>query len=173
MTEPTPREDWTAEDIKDNAARSVLHNRGPDRVPIFRAIVLEMRIRPTVTSMIFASIVAGVGAVILGAGASRAFTVISSEGTDQYIARGMGVLMVTGGLLALAGVTRKGLLVEMFGLGLISGGMFIYAAALFLGLGLNGFIAGTLSLGLSVGTSLRIRLLTRAARQLYPPPPPD
>jgi hypothetical protein len=157
------------EHLKDDAARSVIHTRGPERKSIFQAIALEVRIRPTVSCMVFASIVAGTSALVLGSAASRAFTVIGGQGADAYIARFMGAAFLIGGILAMTGVTRQKLFIEMLGLGLIAGGAFIYASALFVGLGLNGLIAGTFALGLCVGTALRIRLLTRAARRLYPP----
>jgi hypothetical protein len=165
----TARAEPTAQQLKrqhkDELALAVLHNRG-DRRSIVQTIVREFRVRPTVTSMIFGCVQAGIGATILGAGASRAFTVIGGEGADQYIARGMGMAMTIGGLLALAGIARLGLLIEMLGLGIMSTGLFIYTFALFTGLGLNGYVAGTLSGWLSFGTLLRVILLTRAAKQL-------
>jgi hypothetical protein len=164
-------EDAAREDRRNERARSVLHRRKPGARPsIFRAIAIELRIRPTVTSMTFASILAGICALFLGEGASRAFTILAGEAGGALIAHMMGGALFLGGVTTLAGVARLGSLVELLGLGLISGGAFVYAAAVLLGLGANGLIAGVLAAGLSVGTGLRVVLLLRAATQLYHPP---
>ena len=163
-------EDAAQENRRNEAARSVLHRRKPGARPsIFRAIAIELRIRPTVTSMTFAAIFVGVCAMVLGEGASRAFTILGGHSGGALIAHVMGGALFLGGVATLAGVARLGSLVELLGLGLISGGAFVYAAAVFLGLGANGLIAGGLAAGLSVGTALRVVLLARAATQLYRP----
>jgi hypothetical protein len=161
-------EDAAREDRRDERARSVLHRREPGaRLSIFRAIGIELRIRPTVTSMTFASIFVGMCAMVMGQNASRAFIELGGQSGGALIAHVMGVALFLGGVAALAGIARLGSLVELLGLGLISAGAFIYAVAVFLGLGASGLIAGGLASGLSLGTALRVVLLTRAATRLY------
>ena len=169
MSEDAAREE-AREERKDEAAREALRSHGQDGRPsIARAIWIELRIRPTVTSMLFASIFVGVCAMILGEGASRAFTDLGGENGGALIAHVMGGALFLGGLAALAGIARLGSLVELLGLGLVSGGAFVYAAAVLLALGPNGLIAGGLAAGLSMGTAMRVVLLMRAATQLYGP----
>lgn len=158
------------EERRDERARAVLHHHQTgERLSIFRAIALELRIRPTVTSMTFASVFVGICALILGEGASRAFTILGGDSGGALIAHVMGGALFLGGVITLAGIARLGSLFELMGLGLISGGSFIYAVAVFIGLGSNGLIAGGLAGGLAVGTALRVVLLARAATQLYGP----
>lgn len=159
----------TDEEARDATARSMLHLRPRKRLSIIRAVGVELRVRPTVTAMTFASIFVGACALVLGEDASRAFTLIAGESGGALIAHMMGGALCLGGILTLAGVSRLGSLVELLGLGLISAGAFIYGSGVLIGLGVNGLIAGGFAVGLSVGTALRVLLLSRAAKQLYGP----
>jgi hypothetical protein len=158
-------EKLTRKQRRDVKARSVLHRR--KRQSIFRSITAELRIRPTVTCIIFASIFVGVCALVLGEDASRAFIILGGENGGALIAHVMGGLLCMGGILSLAGVARLGSLVELLGLGFVSAGAFIYGGGVLLGLGINGLIAGGFAIGISVGTALRVMLLASAATQLY------
>jgi hypothetical protein len=135
-------------------------------VNLLKALLSELRLRPMATSMTLAAIFVGVAALILGEGASKAFTIIGGPHGGALIAHLMGALLAAGGVVTVAGVARLGSLAELFGLGLISAGAFIYGAGVLLGLGHQGLIAGGLALGLSVGAGLRVWLLSAAARQL-------
>ena len=138
-----------------------------------KALLVEWQIRPMATSMCISAIATGICALILGPGASRAFTIIAGQagGADAVIARLMGLLLAAGGIMVIAGVVRYGSFIELLGLGSISAGSFIYAAAVLLGLGRNGLIAGLFALGLSLGAGLRVLLLAFIAKRLYTPPP--
>lgn len=155
--------------VRDAKARSVIHRRPSKRLSIFRTLTFELRIRPTVTSMTIASIFVGACALVLGEDASRAFTLIAGDTGGALIAHMMGAALLLGGVATLAGIARLGSLVELLGLGLISAGSFIYGSGVLIGLGINGLIAGGFAIGLSVGTALRVALLSRAAKQLYDP----
>jgi hypothetical protein len=142
----------------------------PDtRWPVHRGLkdfYAELRIRPVATSVVLASIHCGVGALILGERASRAFTIIGGQGGGALIAHLMGVLMLLGGVLAIAGSLRLGSLVELLGLGLAAAGLTIYGGGVLIGLGINGFIAGSLALYVAAGVALRVLLLSATAKRL-------
>lgn len=136
---------------------------------IHQAFYAEFRIRPTATSLVVASVICGVWALILGEGASRAFTVIGGGpgGSGALIAHLMGAFLLIGGLISLAGSLRLGTLVELLGLVFASAGWFIYGGGVLIGLGANGLIAGSLALILAVGSAGRVLLLTTQAKRFF------
>jgi hypothetical protein len=131
-----------------------------------KAFYAELRIRPVATSVVLASIHCGVCALILGEGASRAFTIIGGQGGGALIAHLMGALLLLGGVLAVVGSLRLGSLVELLGLGLASAGLAIYGGGVLIGLGVNGLIAGSLALYVAGGVALRVLLLSATAKRL-------
>lgn len=135
-------------------------------LPLYRAFFTEFRIRPIATSMVCFSVSIGACAFVLGAGASRAFTIIGGSGGGALIAHSMGALMLLGGLVSLAGALRMGLFVEALGLVFVAAGAAIYGAGVLVGLGINGLIAGQLALGLAIGATGRVVLLVNTAKRL-------
>lgn len=146
-------------------------NDTPPRISRLRVLYLEFLIRPMATAMTSAATFVGVCALILGEGASRAFTIIGGgPHGGALIIHVMGALMAGGGVLTLVGVLRPLAIAELLGLGLVSAGALIYGAGVLIGLGTNGLVAGGLSLGLSVGAALRVVLLAAEARRLFNAP---
>lgn len=135
-------------------------------ISVWRAFMDEYRHRPTVTAMILGMLPAGLFALYLGEGASRAFTVLSSGSTDTaaLLAHVMGGLLAIGSILAMAGIVRLGVMVELLGVGLISSGTWFYGLGVIIGLGWNGAIAGTISLSYAVGSAGRVLALAREAK---------
>lgn len=137
-----------------------------DVVAGMRRLATAWRLLPTATSVFMAAIPLGLVVLVLGEGASRALTVIGGD----LPARALGVLFFGGGMCSLVSVLIRDSFVEAIGSGLIAGGMAIYSAAAFIGLGTQGLIAGILSLSMAVGFMGRVFLLTSVAHRLDNPP---
>lgn len=126
----------------------------PARIPeIWRA-------RPESAIFPVAGILAGTAAIVLGVVASKAFTNIGGGITI----RAMGILMLVGGMLALAGIARADRLVEMIGHSMVTAGTVIYPFGVILGLGLGGILAGIGYTAIAVTLGSRIWLMTRPSR---------
>lgn len=135
----------------------------------WRALYVEFRLRPLSVTVPVIMIPTGIMALILGEGASRAFTIIGGEGgsTGALIAHMMGLFLALGGALAILGTVRFGTLIELIGLMLVAAGAFIYAAGVVIGLGFNGVIAGGGFLSISLGCAGRVVLLADTAKRLF------
>lgn len=130
---------------------------------MMRRLWSEFRVRPVATAVGVGMIPVGIIATALGEGASRAFTLIP---IGHGVAHAMGLLLVVGGFLTVAGIVRRDATLEMAGVSFISAGTFIYGAGVIIGLGWNGAIAGGLALMIAVGTFGRVFLLVHAATKL-------
>lgn len=131
--------------------------------PAIQLLYYELRTRSMATSMTLAATIIGFGALILGDTVSRAFTIIGGS----LLARLMGLLLASGGIITFVGIARHHTLTGLIGLVLVSTGSLIYGAGVIIGLHINGFAAGTLSLGLCLGSALRVITLASVARKLY------
>jgi hypothetical protein len=104
----------------------------------------------------------GTLAIIYGDEVSRALENISTG----LLSRALGVALLVGGILTLAGIARGRTLLEAAGLVTLAAGCVVYGLGVILGLGLSGVVAGTGFLAIGVGTLLRVITLASAARQL-------
>ena len=95
-------------------------------------------VRPSSVVLPTLGVLAGTAATIFGTDTSKAFTNLGGGVTIRV----MGILMLIGGLVALAGIARADRLLEVVGHGMIVVGAAIYAFGVMLGLGLGGIIAG-------------------------------
>jgi len=96
------------------------------------------RVRPSSVVLPTLGVLVGTAATIFGTDTSKAFTELGGGITIRI----MGILMLIGGLLALAGIARADRLLEVVGHGMNVVGAAIYASGAILGLGLGGIIAG-------------------------------
>ena len=95
-------------------------------------------VRPSSVVLPILGVLVGTAAIMFGTDTSKAFTELGGGITIRI----MGILMLIGGLLALAGIARADRLLEVVGHGMIVVGAAIYASGAILGLGLGGIIAG-------------------------------
>jgi hypothetical protein len=107
----------------------------------------------------------GVTALVLGDGASRAFTLLPG---GSMIAHLLGVLLSLGGALVTGAILANEYLIEAIGLALMSGGAAMYGMGVVLGLGLNGVIAGGGFLAIAVGSTGRVFILVKLANAVRP-----
>ena len=96
------------------------------------------RVRPASVVLPILGVLAGTAAIIFGTDTSKAFTELGGGITIRV----MGIFMLIGGLLALAGIIRADRVLEVVGHGMVVVGAAIYAFGVILGLGLGGIIAG-------------------------------
>ena len=118
-------------------------------------------VRPSTVVFSLAGVLAGTAAAIYGTETSKAF---SNFGGGLTI-RVMGVLMVLGGVLALAGIARADRLVEGIGHIFTGTGVVIYAFGVILGLGLAGVIAGTGYTAIAACLISRVLVILRPGRR--------
>lgn len=95
-------------------------------------------VRPSSVVLPILGVLAGTAATIFGTDTSKAFTNLGGGITIGV----MGIFLLIGGLLALAGIARADRVLEVVGHGMIVVGAAIYASGAILGLGLGGIIAG-------------------------------
>jgi hypothetical protein len=99
--------------------------------------------------------------VIYGDAVSRALEII----TAGLVSRIMGLALLVGALLTLAGILAGRSLLETAGLSIMAAGCAIYGLGVILGLGLAGAVAGSGFLAIATGTLLRVRGLAADARE--------
>lgn len=130
----------------------------------FEPLWLEYKMRPHPIAIALCVQPAGLAAIVLGEGASRAFTIIGGGDTIPTI---MGVFLMFGGLLTLIGACRiRGALIELIGLAFTGFGSFIYSVGVIGGLGWNGIIAGMGYAGICLGAIGRVILIANDAQKL-------
>lgn len=130
----------------------------------FEPLWLEYKMRPHPIAIALCVQPAGLSAIVLGEGASRAFMII---GGGDIIPTILGVFLMLGGLLTLIGACRpRGALIELIGLSFTSFGSFIYATGVIAGLGWNGIIAGMGFAGIFLGSIGRVFLIAGEAQKL-------
>lgn len=104
----------------------------------------------------------GIFATLFGAGAAESFAYYS--GTQGYIARISGVLMMSGGALALFGMRKRDVFWESLGLLIGSTGTAIYAIGTVIGFGTGGIVSGLLAMGVSLVLMERVLFAITEAR---------
>ncbi len=124
-------------------------------------ITEALQLRAMATTVSLGMIPTGVMALALGEGSSRAFTIIPG---GSLIAHLFGALLALGGALVLLAILRSETFIEVVGLACIASGAALYAGGVYIGLGANGLIAGTLSGFIALGAFNRVTFLTRLAR---------
>ena len=117
--------------------------------------------RAMATVMSGGMIPVGVIGLAMGKDSSRAFSVISG---GSLVAHAFGGLLALGGVFVLVGIARAEAFGEVMGLSLIAMGAALYAGGVYLGLGLNGLIAGSLAALISLGAASRVSFLLRLAK---------
>jgi hypothetical protein len=114
--------------------------------------------RPAVTVLTAALAVPGVYALILGAGASQAFTNLVGARGAQLIAHSLGTALLVGAALGIIGLARDDRFIELMGLVLIIAGAALYVGGVLLGLGAKGgmaaLFAGCIAAALTARTVL-------------------
>lgn len=110
------------------------------------------RERPFSLSLALVVPIPGGLALVLGDAVSRAL----SNVTADAVSRSMGALLLVGALFTLMGIARGKHIAEVIGLAAMSAGFAIYGLGVLLGLGLQGAVAGPITLALAVGCVLRI-----------------
>jgi hypothetical protein len=114
---------------------------------------------PTVTTLPLVMIPIGVEALILGGHASKAFDNLGGA----LLVRGLGVALLVGGLVVVAGIIRRDPALEPIGLAIAAVGATLYGGGVMLGLGSQGLIAGQFAIGVAIGFLGRIRKAIREA----------
>lgn len=120
-------------------------------------------LRPTATLISIGVIPTGIFALSLGEGASRAFTLIPG---GSLVAHAFGLLLVIGGALSVTALARSDVFLELLGQIAIALGAGLYALGVYIGLGLNGLIAGSLSAVIASGAVAKVLAQTRVADEL-------
>lgn len=131
------------------------------------ALYVTWRSKPTATTLPLGMIAAGLVAVVLGLESSKAF----AELGGATLVRVMGICMVLGGLVVVAGILRDDAALEPIGLTLAALGAAIYGVVAVVGLGTQGLITGIDHLLITVGFLGRIALLLARAPKAGPGPP--
>lgn len=126
-------------------------------------LMVALRMRAMATTMSLGSIPVGIMALALGDGASRAFTLIPG---GALMAHAFGIFLILGGGLVVLAILKSDVSIETIGLACISAGAAVYSFGVYIGLGVNGLIAGTLSLLLALGSLLRISFLLGLAKSM-------
>jgi hypothetical protein len=91
-------------------------------------------------------------AILYGDEVSAALSNIAAGAMSRL----MGILLVTGSILTLAGITRGKALVEVMGLTVSAVGCAIYGVGVLLGLGLHGAVAASGFLAIALATVRRV-----------------
>ena len=121
--------------------------------------------RPAVTVLTAAVAVPGVYALILGAGASQAFTNLTGARGAQLIAHSLGTALLIGATLGIVGLARDDRFIELMGLVLIVAGAVLYVGGVLLGLGAKGgmaaLFAGCIAAALTARTVLVLSQIPR------------
>lgn len=117
--------------------------------------------RPYTVVLSVVLLVPGALAVVYGDAVSSALSKIAADS----ISRLMGVLLVVGSMLTLAGIARGRALTETLGLTVTAIGCAIYGFGVVLGLGLQGAVAGSGFLAIAAATVRRVITLADAARE--------
>jgi len=121
--------------------------------------------RPAVTVLTAAVAVPGVYALILGAGASQAFTNLTGARGAQLIAHSLGTALLIGATLGIIGLARDDRFIELMGLVLIIAGAALYVGGVILGLGAKGgmaaLFAGCIAAALTARTVLVLSQIPR------------
>jgi hypothetical protein len=124
---------------------------------------LIFRLTPTIAAVPVVMLPVGIITLVMGAGASRAFTLMPGGGMYGHL---VGFLLAAGSILNLTGMLRSLHLVEAIGAGLVSAGAFLYAFGVVLGLGWNGIIAGGGFLAIAIGGAGRVAVLAHRANEV-------
>jgi len=134
----------------------------PAGMSLWRSFKFAFALRPLAVTVPAAMIPIGVATLALGSEASRAFTLIPG---GSLIAHALGMLLLIGGVLTIAGTLRMGTFVELIGLVFVSTGAFLYAGGVIIGLGVNGLIAGGAYAAITVGCVGRVVMLGSLAHK--------
>jgi hypothetical protein len=128
----------------------------------------EVRRRPVAATLGVGAIYLGLIGLILGAEASKAFTIIAGAGGGPWVARIMGAILLAGGVTASVGVIRFSTMMTLAGDALISVGSLIYGGGVLIGLHKAGLMASGFAFIAAIGMALRVRMLSA---DIGPPPP--
>jgi hypothetical protein len=107
-------------------------------------------------------ILAGLGALILGAQTSRAFEAINADIPIRVV----GAAMLLGGILVMYGRVRHDTLWEVAGYSVAAFGAALYGIGALLGLGTYGLITGIVHLGIATQFVRQVRAQWRTARRV-------
>lgn len=132
----------------------------------WRRIKAAYLLRPMVISVSGLMVPLGLAVILLGERASRAFTVLGGDSPAKLI----GVAMLIGGTLLLAGTFAASTFMELIGASFAATGLIIYSGGCYLGLGINGVISGTLAASVAIGFVGRILYGANAARSAVATP---
>lgn len=122
---------------------------------------LTLTARPMSVIIPAALIPIGAVATVLGPASSKAFGLLPDSA--RFVAHGMGMLMLLGGVLVLLGVAAGETFTELLGLLLLATGCTIYGAGVVIGLGVGGLITGPMFLAIAVASITRVVTATRLA----------
>jgi len=131
---------------------------------LFYRLYLAARRAQTPVVLPATLVVVGGCALVLGSGVSKAFTTLGGNVTPRI----MGVLLVVGGLLTVSSIVRASPLREVLGLTLAVFGAAIYAAAVIIGLGTQGLVAGVGYTGITLTLLSRVFFVVHMARVADP-----
>jgi len=117
------------------------------------------RTRPGTTFLTAGMVIPGVYALILGAGASQAFTNLVGIRGAQIIAHSLGTALLFGAVLGIIGVARDDRFIELMGLVLIIAGASMYSIGVVLGLGAKGGMAALFAANIAAAMIARTVLV--------------
>lgn len=118
--------------------------------------------RPYTLALALVLPIPGVLALLYGDAASAALGNIAAD----FLSRFMGVALLSGAVLTLLGLARNRHAYEVTGLTALAIGLTVYGLGVLLGLGLQGAVAGSISLAVALGSALRLLSLSAQARRV-------
>ena len=119
----------------------------------------SFRTRPGTTFLTAGAAVPGIYALILGAGASQAFTNLVGIRGAQVIVHSLGTALLFGAILGLIGLAKDDRFIELMGLVLIIAGASMYSIGVVLGLGAKGGMAALFAANIAVAMGARTVLV--------------
>lgn len=135
----------------------------PHQLSIWRSYAIAFALRPLAVTIPTMMVPIGIATLVLGQGASRAFSLIAGGAVVAHL---MGVLLALGGVLTLAGMVRWGTFTELIGLVFVAAGSLIYSSGAIIGLGTNGIISAGAYVAIGIGCVGRVITLSSLAHQL-------
>lgn len=127
-----------------------------------RRFLAAYKLQPMLVAVGTTAVPLGMAVIILGERASRAFSVLGGDIPAKMI----GLALFTAGLLLMVGIFSNNFFLQAIGSSAGLVGFVLYGGGCYLGLGINGVIAGTLSLAVAAGFAGRIWLVTDLARRV-------
>lgn len=122
------------------------------------------KLRPMATAISVGSIPLGIIAFSIGQGSSRAFTIIPGGG---FFAHLLGLAFLLGGTTATWALVKGSYTLEAFGLIFIALGAGLYGGGVYIGLGFNGLVAGTMSSVIAIGAVGQIIILFSRGKNVH------